>query len=155
MPWGNKKDLEKAGLLSEAYATCRRAEKGYCINSNLIRGFAKLQNRKIRSPGTYKGAFHWSELVGDQWCMFVAPLTLKYAQTIDAYDHEAKHFYPPVACPMGPVRFVGFCIKRVDTGAQRRTRRDRLEARVENGQLVPGARFRERQVPYVKAPVAA
>jgi|SRR4051812_26002813 len=154
VPWGKKKDLEESGLLTKAYATCRRAEKGHCINTNVVRGFAQLQGRKIRSPGTYKGAFHWSELIDDQWCMFVAPISLEYAKVIDAYDHAGKHFTPPAKCPMGPVRFVGFSAERRDTAAQREERRDRLVARVENGKLVPGARFRERQVPYVAAPVA-
>lgn len=151
VPWGKKTELDKAGLLSRVYATCIRSNKGYCINSNLIRGFAKLQGRKIRSPGTYRGEFHWSECVNGEWCMFVAPLTGKYAKTIDAFDHDGKHFNPPMKSPFGPVRFVGFCVERRDTADQRKERRDRITARVEDGKLVPGARFRERQAPYVSA----
>lgn len=152
VPWGRKAELDKAGLLARVYTTCIRSNKGYCINSNLIRGFAKLQGRKIRSPGTYRGEFHWSEQVDEQWCMFVAPLMLKYAKMIDAYDHDGKHFNPPVKPPFGPVRFVGFCSERRDTVVQREERRERVNARVEEGKLVPGSRFRERQAPYVSVP---
>src|SRR4051812_6069573 len=151
VPWGRKKDLRGVPL-ERAYETCQRGDKGRCINTNLVREFARLQGRQIRSPGTYKGAFHWSELIEDQWCMFVAPLTLKYAQVLDDFDHTKKHFRMPAKCPMGPVRFVGFSAERRDTAAQREERRARLIARVEDGRLVPGARFRERQVPYVAAP---
>jgi hypothetical protein len=154
VPWGREQELKDADLLSHAYITCQRADKGKCINTNLVRAFAKLQGRKIRAPATYKGAFHWSEFIADidKWCMFIAPLSLPYARTIDSFDHDGKHFRAPVNCPMGPVRFVGFSTERRDTVDQRKIRRDRLEVRVEDGKLVPGARLRERQTPYVLAP---
>ena len=151
VPWGRKEELRDAGLLDAVYETCKRADKGHCINTNFCRGFAKLRKRTIRAPATYKGAFHWSEFIDGRWCRFVAPLTLKYARRVDAYDHEGKHFHAPVKCPMGPVRFVGFSTERRDTTKQREVRREKMNARVEAGELVPGARFREPQAPYVAA----
>ena len=148
VPWVSRKALP-AGAIERAYATCKRADKGHCINTNFVRAFAEYQQRVIRYPATYKGELHWSELVDDQWCMFVAPLSLTYAKKIDAYDHEGKHFWPPVKCPMGPVRFAGFSVARTDTRAQRDERRARLNARIEAGKVVPGARLRELQTPYV------
>lgn len=152
VPWGSRNALHEAGLLAPAYETCRRADKGHCINTNLIRGFAKLQGRKIRAPGTYKGEFHWSEYISGKWGRFIAPLSVPYAQTIDAYDHEGKHFSAPAKCPMGPVRFIGWSTGVKYTSAQIKERRDRHQARVQDGKLVPGARFRELQTPYAAAP---
>jgi len=138
-------------LIERAFTSCQRGSAGHCINTNLVRAYAKHQGRKIRAPMTYKGDFHWSECVDGQWCMFVAPLTLKYVKKIDGYDHDAKHFDAPAKCPMGPVRFVGFCTERSDDPQVVRERRARVNARVAEGKLVPGSRFRERQTPYVLA----
>ena len=148
VPWARSIDVDRK-LVEYAYKTCQRADKAHCINTNLVRAFAEHLGRVIRHPHTFKGEFHWSEMIDDQWCMFVAPLSLKYAKRIDAFDHEGKHFWPPVKCPMGPVRFVGFSKIRRDTADAREARRKRLNVRVSDGVLVPGARFRERQTPYV------
>lgn len=148
MPWGRKKDLPRK-VVDRAYETCKRGDKAHCINSNLARAFAAHQGRTVRFVHTFKGELHWSEKTADQWCMYVAPLTPKYAQMIDSFDHERGHFRAPVKCPMGPVRFVGFCKPRCDQPAVTKDRKARLNARIADGKLVPGARFRERQLPYV------
>jgi hypothetical protein len=149
VPWARKADLPRA-LIERAYETCKRGDEGHCINTNLVRAFATHLGRTIRHPHTYKGNFHWSEKINGQWCMFVAPLAPKYARRIDAFDHDGKHFWPPVKCPMGPVHFVGFCEPRKVDPATIKERRDRHEARIAAGKLVPGSRFRERQLPYVE-----
>lgn len=154
MPWGRKKELPRK-LVEHAYETCQRGDKAKCINSNLVRAFAAHQGRTVRFVHTYKGELHWSEKIEDQWCMFVAPLAEKYARMIDGFDHDHKHFRAPVKCPMGPVRFAGFCAERRDDAAVTRTRKARLNARINAGKLVPGSRFRERQLPYVQMTVNA
>jgi hypothetical protein len=45
-------------LVETVYETCRRGDKGRCINTQYIRACAKFLNRAIRSPGTYEGNFH-------------------------------------------------------------------------------------------------
>ena len=72
------------------------------------------------------------------------------ARIIDDYDHSAKNFRAPVKCPMGPVRFAGFSSTRRDPPEVTAARKARLNARIKDGALVPGSRFRERQLPYVK-----
>ena len=151
VPWVPKNDMPKE-LVVNAYETCRRGDKGHCINTQYVRACAVFLEREIRSPGTYKGAFHWSEKVeGWGWCMFIAPLSMRYARLIDGFDENLQHFRAPAKCPMGPVRFAGFCRERRDVRAAREERGDRLNARISNGMLVPGARFREPQTPYVQA----
>jgi hypothetical protein len=115
----------------------------------MVRAFAEHQGRTTRFVHTYKGDLHWSEQIADRWCMFIAPLSEKYARCIDGFDHERKHFRAPSKCPMGPVRFVGFCKPRRDQPSVTQSRKARLNARISDGKLVPGARFRERQLPYV------
>lgn len=151
VPWGRKSDLSRAET-ERVYADCQRGNMSHCINSNLVRAFAKKQGRIIRYPHTFKGDFHWSERIDEEWCQFIAPLSEPYARTIDGFDFEAAHFRAPSKCPMGPVRFVGFCKPtRPTTKTERKTFRSRFNARVEDGKLVPGARFREPQLPYVVA----
>lgn len=152
VPWGDEKKLPRE-LQMRAYQKCKRGDKGHCINTNLVRAFAEHQRREIRCPQTYGGALHWSEQVDGKWCQFVAPLSVKYAEKIDAFDAKADHFAGPSRCPMGPVRFLGFSepTKMVDP-AVRRERRERMEARIASGELVPGKKWRDPQVPFV-APV--
>lgn len=150
VPWGRKKDLPRA-LIEKAYETCCRGDKAKCINTNVVRAWAIFLGRTIRHPHTFKGDFHWSELIDGRWCMFIAPLTVKYARMIDDFDNSNKHFRAPSKCPMGPVRFMGFCKERRDTSEVIKERRTRLNARIEGGKLVPGSRFREPQAPYVEA----
>lgn len=153
VPWGRKGDLPR-GVVERAYETCVRGSMTFCINSNYIRAHAVQQGRTVRAIHTFKGELHWSEKIGDRWCMFVAPMTAKYARKVDAFDHERAHFRVPVKCPMGPVRFVGFCKPRCDHPEVTRDRKSRLNARIKDGKLVSGARFRERQLPYVEGPAA-
>lgn len=150
-PWLAKSEMPEV-LVLDAYETCRRGDKGHCIHTQYVRAVCTHLGRTIRAPGTYKGYFHWSELVeGWGWCKFKAPLSHKYALVIDGFDGNAKHFRAPKNCPMGPVQFAGFCVKRTTAREDREERRERLNARVDNGLLVPGARFREPQTPYVDA----
>ena len=148
VPWSRKDDMPRE-LVERAYETCKRGDKARCINTNWVRASAEYQGRSIRFPHTFKGDLHWSERVGGQWCRYVAPLTVKYAKLVDAFDHDAGHFKPPVTCPMGPVRFVGFSsdLVRADP-RETRERKARMNARIKSGELVPGSRFRERQLPY-------
>lgn len=152
VPWGHKKDLPRK-LVERAYETCKRGDKAHCINSNLVRAFAEHQGRKVRFVHTFKGDLRWSEEINDQWCRFIASLSEKYARCIDAFDHDHKHFRAPVKCPMGPVRFVGFSEARSDHPAVVKDRKSRMNARIKDGKLVPGSRFRERQLPYVQMEV--
>ncbi len=57
VPWVPKGTMPRE-LVETVYETCRRGDKGRCINTQYIRACAKFLNRAIRSPGTYEGNFH-------------------------------------------------------------------------------------------------
>lgn len=152
VPWMDL-DLLSKKAIRRAYATCKRGSKSHCINSNLVRAFATAQGREVRYVQTYKGSLHWSENIDGQWVQYAAPLAEKYAKSIDAFDHNGQHFDAPKRCPLGRVRFVGFCVERHDKPEVIKVRKETMYAKIEAGKLVPGSRFRERQLPYVKAQV--
>jgi hypothetical protein len=149
VPWARKQAL-RGEPLERAYETCQRGNKAHCLNSNIVHEAALLEGRNLRFVATYKGFLRWSEYIDGKWHQFEAPLTLKYAQTIDGYDHYRKNFRMPVKCPMGPVRHLGICAQVRYTKEQHKERRARYNARVEAGVVVPGMTFRKPQADYVR-----
>lgn len=150
-PWLPKQALCQVSR-DKIYETCRRGDKGHCINSNYVRVCGEELNRQIRVVQTFKGYLYWSEYIEEYgWCRFRAPLNKRYAKMIDGFDYDGKHFKPPIERPMGETEFLGYCEERTDPLEVRQAREMRMAIRIANGDVTPKSKFRERQLPYVQS----
>jgi hypothetical protein len=114
-----------AKLINRAWGTCKRGRPGSCINSNMIRAFARALGRAIRAPQTYRGEFHWSECVNGVWHQFKVPLLRNYALKIDGFDASGNHFELPKKPPFGKTVHLGEC--KPSTPADPQVIKDRRE----------------------------
>jgi hypothetical protein len=119
-----------------------------CLNTIIVREFAKLQGREVRRVTTLDGWCNFSEKIDGVWHMFRMELKLWYAKLIDLYDKTGKQFLWPKTAPFKSVEWKGPCKERADTVEIRVERNLRYRAMVKSGEWVK----REKKPRNLQAP---